>query len=181
MKSIAFNINNYLLTSENFFKDARNFIMFDNRLHSLISTIITTYRIRARFQKLGNLDDFDFKFIDQGYVKNKLTGEFFAVGVKPHDFDDEENIFMDFGLNFARETEMEENNVQLEMEYLCEEIFINPLSSKNPKIYLRESAPTTDEIKVMGIPIRMSTGSEKYKPRPYVWAKDIFKRSETRI
>ena len=180
MKTAVFDIDNYLLTSENFFKDARDLIRDDDHLRFLISTINTTYRIRACFQKLGNLADFNFDFLDQGYVKNTRTGEFFAIGVNPYDYEDGD-IFMDFILEFPRETETEESVVQFAVGYVHDRILINPLSSKNPKIYLREHAPSTDEIKRMGIPIHMSKGSEKFKSRPYVWAKDIFKCAESRI
>lgn len=175
MKSTVFNINDDLLKSENFFNDARNLIMDDKQLHSLISSIIDTHRIRACFQKLGKIDDFNFDFLDQGYVKNKLTGEFCAIEFKPYDYEDD--ILMDIGLNFPRETE----DIRLKIGYMCGRILIKPLSSKNPKIYLQENAASTDEIKRMGIPIRMSKGSDKFKSRPYVWANDIFKRHQSRI
>lgn len=178
MKIPVFDINNNLLKSENFFQDARDLIRDDEHLNFLISSIIDTYRIRQRFQELGNLDDFNFDFLDQGYVKNELTGEFFGLVIKPYHYDDS-NVFMKFDFNLSRETK--KNDITFLGRWDCEYIFINPLSSKNPKIYLREDAPTTDEIKLMGIPIHMSKSSEKYKPRPYVWAKDIFKRSQSRI
>ena len=178
MKIPVFDINNNLLKSENFFKDARDLIRDDDHLYFLISSIIDTYRIRQRFQKLGNLDDFDFNFLDQGYVKNIRTGEFFGLGIKPYHYDDS-NVFMKFDLNLSRETK--KNDISFLGGWDCEYIFITPLSSKNPKIYLREDAPSTDEIKRMGIPIHMSKGSQKFKSRPYVWANDIFKRSQSRI
>lgn len=177
MKKYAFNINSNLIKSDNFFNDARDLIINNRHLRYFISTINNTYRIRQCFQELGNLDDFDFNFIDQGYVKNKLTGEFFGVGYNPHDYDGD--IVMKFGLNFTHETD--ENDVQFSIGFVCERIFINILSSKNPKIYLQENAASTDEIKRLGIPIHMSKGSQKFKSRPYVWAKDIFKRAKSRI
>ena len=177
MKIPVFNINSNLIKSDNFFNDARNLIMDDKHLNSLISSIVDTYRIRECFQKLGNIDDFNFSFLDQGYVKNNHTGEFFAVRVNTYGYDDD--ILMNFGLDFTHESE--ENDVQLKTGYMCGRIFINPLSSKNPKIYLQENASSTEKIKCMGIPIRMSKGSQKFKSRPYVWASDIFKRAKSRI
>lgn len=180
MKSTVFNINDDLLKSENFFQDARDLIRDDDHFRSLISIINVTFRVRACFQKLGNIDDFNFDFLNQGYVKNNRTGEFFAIGVNPYDCEDGD-IFMDFILEFPRETETEESDVQFAVGYVHDRILIKPLSSKNPKIYLRENVPSTEKIKRMGIPIHMSKGSQKFKSRPYVWANDIFKRSQSRI
>lgn len=160
-----------LIKTDDFENEARRLIS-STRLDEAIFKISSANLIREKIKQLGNLHDFMFSFLDEGLIRNTLTGEYFKVDFKTNDTQNANIEINIFGTS-------KENNLNIKSSWAGIDVTLTPIKSKNPKIYVREKSNVTFAARYFGVPIHMSKESKKFKSRPFIWANDLIETIDT--